>query len=460
MATTDFTKMIGARVLVQGVLKGELAYYGQWKLHEGNQFYRCGVALDKPKGSHDGTVGGRQLFKCKNEHGCLVQPKKVAIIMDPKEWKKTKALAEKLAKKESKRLKKEGSKKEKTKKGGKAAKGAAGRSVVTWEGPAAGGDEPKQVVADAATPVEKDVAKPAAEPEAKPEPKPKAKPEPKADAKSEIKPEPKVEPKKLSRKASETFTGESPQKKVDPKAIKTVKKGTIVSHIDTFEDMDDEDVPEFRDNVPKKRLSKQAERFVQEDERKQAINQTSAANIELRKEMLETKKKANFKTKRESIATADTNMKTREEIDARQEELAAIAAKSPTETGAVAFLNKKYQAPLQKNSHLDELKAAREQAAREEAVAAQEERRQISAAAEEAERVRIERLRIEQDIATREQEVAKAGHPDEVANKFGLKKTGLHGLPAKQEAHPMLAAIGVENMDDFQIFDDGADADE
>ncbi|KAL5036426.1 hypothetical protein BDV3_005115 [Batrachochytrium dendrobatidis] len=57
---------------------GELKYIGVFEA--GSQNIWCGIQLDRPLGTHNGTARGRKYFDCAENHGIFVRPDKVIII--------------------------------------------------------------------------------------------------------------------------------------------------------------------------------------------------------------------------------------------------------------------------------------------------------------------------------------------------------------------------------------------
>ena len=55
---------------------GVLRFFGD---HKVKNIPRCGVELDQPVGKNNGTVGGHVYFKCADNHGVLVGPRKVKL---------------------------------------------------------------------------------------------------------------------------------------------------------------------------------------------------------------------------------------------------------------------------------------------------------------------------------------------------------------------------------------------
>jgi len=73
---------VGREVTVDGYSsKGLLQYYGKATSPKGKTSVKAGVVFEKPIGKHDGTVAGRRYFVCQKNHGVMVDPKKVAMIM-------------------------------------------------------------------------------------------------------------------------------------------------------------------------------------------------------------------------------------------------------------------------------------------------------------------------------------------------------------------------------------------
>ncbi|XP_019857363.1 PREDICTED: CAP-Gly domain-containing linker protein 4-like [Amphimedon queenslandica] len=68
---------VGDHVIVSGRDKGVLRYAGAVKFAPG---IWLGVELDTPKGTCDGSKGGKQYFKCKPNHGIFVSPSKLTKI--------------------------------------------------------------------------------------------------------------------------------------------------------------------------------------------------------------------------------------------------------------------------------------------------------------------------------------------------------------------------------------------
>ena len=68
---------MGKRVRVDGyACGGVLQFFGN---HKVKNIPRCGVELDQPVGKNNGTVGGHVYFKCADNHGVLVGPRKVKL---------------------------------------------------------------------------------------------------------------------------------------------------------------------------------------------------------------------------------------------------------------------------------------------------------------------------------------------------------------------------------------------
>jgi hypothetical protein len=68
---------VGARVTVLGYPgQGTLQYYGRHAYQPG---FRCGVELDAPDGNNDGTIKGYYYFECSENHGVLVDVRKVSF---------------------------------------------------------------------------------------------------------------------------------------------------------------------------------------------------------------------------------------------------------------------------------------------------------------------------------------------------------------------------------------------
>lgn len=64
---------IGKRCLLgDGTRRGEIAYIGKVPTLEHGYF--IGVKLDEPSGDCDGTVGGKEYFKCEHQFGVFVRP--------------------------------------------------------------------------------------------------------------------------------------------------------------------------------------------------------------------------------------------------------------------------------------------------------------------------------------------------------------------------------------------------
>jgi hypothetical protein len=71
---------VGERVRVEGYsVEGTLLFYGPCVDRPGTQ---CGVALDRPLGSHDGKVGGVRYFQCGVDCGVMAPPHQVAFVSD------------------------------------------------------------------------------------------------------------------------------------------------------------------------------------------------------------------------------------------------------------------------------------------------------------------------------------------------------------------------------------------
>lgn len=66
-----------SRVTVAGYGAGTLVYYGKTKKSPFEK--RCGVALDAPRGKHDGTVGETTYFACRPKHGIIIPLAKVRV---------------------------------------------------------------------------------------------------------------------------------------------------------------------------------------------------------------------------------------------------------------------------------------------------------------------------------------------------------------------------------------------
>lgn len=67
---------VGKRVAVAGVGEGTLRFFGT--MRDGQQ--RCGVELDFPVGTTNGTDKGTSYFACKDKHGLFVDPRKVVPV--------------------------------------------------------------------------------------------------------------------------------------------------------------------------------------------------------------------------------------------------------------------------------------------------------------------------------------------------------------------------------------------
>eukprot|EP00039_Didymoeca_costata_P030782 m.31326 g.31326 ORF g.31326 m.31326 type:complete len:613 (+) comp8304_c0_seq1:254-2092(+) len=79
MPTDSEWKMhLGEKVQVEGKGGGTLRYYGPTKKSKGAK--KCGVELELPNGSHDGSVGGVKYFICEPLYGTLMDPEKVTMI--------------------------------------------------------------------------------------------------------------------------------------------------------------------------------------------------------------------------------------------------------------------------------------------------------------------------------------------------------------------------------------------
>eukprot|EP00036_Acanthoecidae_sp_10tr_P008281 CAMPEP_0182917854 /NCGR_PEP_ID=MMETSP0105_2-20130417/1740_1 /TAXON_ID=81532 ORGANISM="Acanthoeca-like sp., Strain 10tr" /NCGR_SAMPLE_ID=MMETSP0105_2 /ASSEMBLY_ACC=CAM_ASM_000205 /LENGTH=1145 /DNA_ID=CAMNT_0025054873 /DNA_START=250 /DNA_END=3687 /DNA_ORIENTATION=- len=69
---------VGSRVTVLGYAgEGTLRYYGRHAFQPG---FRCGVELDGPHGKNSGTVMGYYYFTCPEQHGVLVDVRKVTLV--------------------------------------------------------------------------------------------------------------------------------------------------------------------------------------------------------------------------------------------------------------------------------------------------------------------------------------------------------------------------------------------
>ncbi len=68
---------LNSRVLVNKKSKGILRYSGLVHFAEG--FWE-GIELDKPKGKHNGTVGDKTYFTCKDKHGVFVRSNCVKLL--------------------------------------------------------------------------------------------------------------------------------------------------------------------------------------------------------------------------------------------------------------------------------------------------------------------------------------------------------------------------------------------
>ena len=67
---------LGQRVAVAGVGEGTLRFFGT--MRDGQQ--RCGVELDSPVGTCNGSEKGTAYFSCKDKHGLFVDPRKVVPV--------------------------------------------------------------------------------------------------------------------------------------------------------------------------------------------------------------------------------------------------------------------------------------------------------------------------------------------------------------------------------------------
>ncbi|EDQ85045.1 uncharacterized protein MONBRDRAFT_34458 [Monosiga brevicollis MX1] len=70
---------VGSRVDVVGYGMGTLRYFGP---HKVKRSPRCGVELDDAVGNNNGTVGEHEYFDCADQHGVLVIPGKVFVVVE------------------------------------------------------------------------------------------------------------------------------------------------------------------------------------------------------------------------------------------------------------------------------------------------------------------------------------------------------------------------------------------
>lgn len=68
----------GQRVRTKAGLEGTVRYVG--KCSEAAPGFFVGVELDQRKGKHDGTVGSKKLFHCREGHGLLLRPFALEIL--------------------------------------------------------------------------------------------------------------------------------------------------------------------------------------------------------------------------------------------------------------------------------------------------------------------------------------------------------------------------------------------
>eukprot|EP00729_Bicosta_minor_P008508 gene8508-26782_t len=74
-----FIEHVGKPVIVSGVGKGVLEYYGE---HKASGAKCAGVSMAEPIGKHDGTVAGFKYFSCAPQHGLLLDPRRIELVDD------------------------------------------------------------------------------------------------------------------------------------------------------------------------------------------------------------------------------------------------------------------------------------------------------------------------------------------------------------------------------------------
>ena len=73
---------VGDRVEVKGKDQlGTVKFYGSTEFAPSGLW--IGVALDEPRGKNNGTVQGREYFRCPDNHGLFVRPGQVAVVKGP-----------------------------------------------------------------------------------------------------------------------------------------------------------------------------------------------------------------------------------------------------------------------------------------------------------------------------------------------------------------------------------------
>ena len=79
MPHAAFIEHVGKPVIVSGVGKGVLEYYGE---HKASGAKCAGVSMAEPIGKHDGTVAGFKYFSCAPQHGLLLDPRRIELVDD------------------------------------------------------------------------------------------------------------------------------------------------------------------------------------------------------------------------------------------------------------------------------------------------------------------------------------------------------------------------------------------